>query len=103
MLEKNGLPRIRAELKALLYGAEPLDLRYNRFRSTIKGLGPSSITEIMCFIAPQKYGIWNDKPKNVLPLLDLQDALPNRVFESSIKGSDYVLCIEVLKERFMTS
>ena len=47
---------------------------------------------------PREYGIWNDKPKNVFPLLGMKDLLPERVFKYQLDGRDYVLCNEILKQ-----
>jgi hypothetical protein len=98
ILADNGIDKIRKALKLLLYGEEPLQERFDLFASSIKGLGTSSITEILSFVNPKEYGIWNDKPKNVLPLFGMKDILPNRVFKYQLDGKDYALCNEALKE-----
>lgn len=92
----NGLPKLRSELEELLYGNNPLDTRYDRFRRNIKGLGPSSITEILAFVLSDKCGLWTKSPKNVLPFLGMKTLLPDRVYKYSINGRDYVKCNEVL-------
>jgi hypothetical protein len=96
ILKDNGLPKIRKELRELLYGTDSIEKRFNRFRQNIKGLGPASITEILVFVFPSKYCLWNDKPKNVLPVLGMKNLLPDRVFKYSINGKDYVKCTKVL-------
>jgi hypothetical protein len=96
ILNDNGLPKIRTELIELLYGKDSLDKRFDRFKQNIKGLGPSSITEILVFVFPDKYCLWNEKPKNVLPLLGMENLLPDRVFKYSINGKDYVNCNNTL-------
>ena len=97
IITASGLPKIRLELKELLYGSDKLENRFDRFKNNIKGLGPASITEILVFVDPKKYCLWNDKPKNVLPILGMDSLLPERVFKYSIIGKDYVKCNEVLK------
>ena len=96
LLKDNGLDSIKREFEELLYGDGSIDKRFNRFKENIKGLGPSSITEILVFTFPDKYCLWNDKPKNVLPLLGMDKLLPDRVFKYSIDGGDYVKCNQVL-------
>ena len=96
VLNSNGLPRIKKELKALLYGDESIQKRFDNFLGGIKGLGPSSVTEILVFVLPGKYCLWNDKPKNVLPVLGIGDLLAERVYKYAINGNDYVKCNEVL-------
>ena len=97
ILKDNGLPKIKAELKELLYGSQPLDKRYDRFKMSIKGLGPSSITEILLFVSPTEYCLWNEKPINVLPFLKMKTLLPDRVYKYPIKGHEYGKCNQVLQ------
>jgi len=95
LLKDNTFQRLREELKELIHGTNPLEKRFDRFKGSIKGLGPSSITEILLFASPNEYCLWNDKPKNILPFLRL-NLLPERVYRYQIDGSDYVRCIAVL-------
>lgn len=96
VLNSNGLPRLKGEFKELLYGSEPIETRFDNFLSRIKGLGPSSVTEILVFVYPDKYCLWNDKPKNVLPFLGLKDLLPDKVYKYAINGKDYTKCNKAL-------
>ena len=96
VIARSGLANIREGLELLLYGEGPIARRYDKCRQLTKGLGSSSITEIMCFVHPDKYPIWNAKPKNVLPLLGMRTLLPDRVYKYQLKGSDYQRCIGVL-------
>jgi hypothetical protein len=96
VVTENGIERIRVELKSLIYGEGPVATRYDRFRANVKGLGPSSITEILVFVAPERYSLWNEKPKDVLPFLGMSDLLPERVYKYSISGEEYEKCNEVL-------
>ncbi len=98
ILGDNGIQKIRKSMKMLLYGNEPIKERFDLFSKNIKGLGTSSVTEILSFVHPTKYGIWNDKPKNVLPLLGMTDILPARVFKYQLTGKDYALCNETLRQ-----
>ena len=48
---------------------------------------------ILHFLFPEKYCLWNDKPKTVLPFLGL-DILPNRFFKYQIStGREYLQCV----------
>jgi hypothetical protein len=92
----NGLEKIKVELKNLLHGSEEISARYDRFRLNIKGFGPSSITEILHFVFPERYCLWNEKPKTVVPFLRLS-ILPERFFKYQIAtGSDYQQCINAM-------
>lgn len=96
LLKDNGLPKIREELKKLLYGMQPLSERFDSFRRNIKGLGPSSITEILTHVFPDKCSMWNVKPKTVLPFLKMKTLLPDKVYKYSITGKEYIKCNQIL-------
>ena len=49
-----------------------IEKRFDRFMKTVKGLGPASVTELLCFFNPKEYGIWNDKARKALELLGLR-------------------------------
>ena len=96
LLAPNGIEKIKKELKKLLYSNESLVERYNEFKSNIIGFGISSISEILHMVNPEKYCLWNDKPKTVLPALNL-DILPVRYFKYQIKtGEEYSECVQSL-------
>jgi len=96
VLRRATIERVRDELSLLLWGDAPIAQRYDRFRNVIKGMGPSSITEILCFVRAGDYPIWNEKPKNVLPLLGMRPLLPDKVYKYDISGDEYARCIVVL-------
>lgn len=83
----NGMDKIVDELENLLYGSESFDKRFDRFLREIKGLGPATITEILCLYDPNKYGIWNDKARKALKILQF-DALPLAKYK--ISGKEYI-------------
>lgn len=72
LIEDNGLDKIRVALHDLLYGTAPVESRWDTFRTTIKGLGPSSLSEILTFFDPQQYALVNLKPYEVLPRIGYQ-------------------------------
>ena len=96
--ENGGIKNLRNAFKELLYGSGSLRDRYNSFIGKIKRIGPSMLTEILTFTEPQKYCIWNEKPKAVLPFLGMDKFLPQRVFKYQIRGEEYEKCIEVLSK-----
>jgi len=66
-LKDNGLDKLRLSLETLLHGNEPIEKRRDEFRAPVKGLGPSSVSEILTFSDPQQYSLINLKPYEVLP------------------------------------
>ncbi len=98
ILEKTEFSEIKYRLKELLYGEGDFAERFDNFINIVKGLGGSSVTEILVFMLPDKFSLWNDKPKNVLPLFSIK-GLPERVFKYPLKsGKDYLACNTVMAE-----
>jgi len=71
LLKDNGLEKIRASLSTLLHGKDPVAPRWDEFKSSMKGLGPSSISEILTFSDPYTFALVNKKPYKVFPRLGL--------------------------------
>ncbi len=97
IIKPNGFGKIKTELGKLLYGTEDFPARYDKFRSNIKGFGPSSLTEILHFLFPDMYCIWNKPPKTVIPFLKI-DKLPQKFFKHNFtKGKEYLQIVCALK------
>ncbi len=69
LIKDNGLDKVRASLEELFYGDAALEKRWDAFRATVKGFGPSSLSEILTFHDAQSYALVNLKPYRVLPLI----------------------------------
>ena len=96
IINDNGLDKIKQELKNLLYGQESFEKRFERFVKNVKGLGPASITEILCFFNPKEYGIWNDKARKALKILGFENILLLKKYQ--ISGKEYLKFNEVAKD-----
>lgn len=94
IIENNGFNKIKKSLKEILYSKDPLETRFDNFK--VKGLGTSSLTEILVFVDPRKYCLWNDKPRKVLPHLGIDQISKKILNKSQITGNEYVKCNEVL-------
>jgi hypothetical protein len=79
----------------LLYGKAPFPQRYDHFSRSVRGLGPSGLTEILAFFNPQEYGIWNEKSRKALNILGLSNELPTRKYK--ITGQEYEKVNKALK------
>jgi hypothetical protein len=96
LIYPNGLVKIKTELEKLLYSSDDLVHKYDNFRSNITGFGTSLISEILHFVFPDKFCLWNEKPKTVLPFLRL-NILPEKFFRHQINtGEEYYQCIQAL-------
>ena len=78
VLSSVKIEELRSQLSELLWADKPLSQRYDRFRRAIKGMGPAQITEILSFVDPAKYGIWNRRSREALKILGLEKSFPLR-------------------------
>ena len=97
LLAPNTMEEIRTNLSKLLYDDDrDIAERYDEFKANVKGFGPSSLSEILHFVFPDNYCLWNDKPQTILPALKL-DVLPERFFKYQIStGKEYSECVKSL-------
>jgi len=99
LLAPNGLEKIRVYLKKLLYGEGDVISRYDEFIGNVKGFGTASLSEILHMVYPERFCLWNEVPKTVLPFLGLEGVLPKRFFNSQLSnGNEYLQCVQVLSE-----
>ena len=96
VFKSKDFPHLKSELRELLWGSQPLEERYDKFRSSVGGLGPSSSSELMAFARPMEYGLWNEPSRKGLKILGLDKILPTDKY--SISGKDYAKFNGVLKE-----
>jgi len=97
LLAPNGIEKIKQELKKLLWDDKQINIKFDEFRKNIKGFGASSLSEILNFVFPEKYCLWNDKPKTVLPFLKLH-ILPEEYLKYQISSGDqYLKCVSALQ------
>lgn len=86
LIEDNGLETIKEELKILLWSDKPIENRWDRFRKTIKGMGPAMISEILCKTHPHKYMLWNRRAQIGLDYLEVE-GLPR--YDYQLDGKKY--------------
>jgi hypothetical protein len=95
----SGVEKIIYELKRLLYGSDEFTDRYNTFIKNVKGIKISSLSEILNFIFPDKFCLWNNTSKNVLYFLGLDMLLPSNIMRKdnwSISGEEYSKCVQLV-------
>lgn len=86
IVENNGMPLLRKELKNLLYGEAPVARRWDEFRDKIKGIGPAAMSEILSKFAPDRFILWNSKAQTGFDLLEIENVPKNA---SLIDGKRY--------------
>jgi len=86
IIDDNGIDKIRIQFHSLLYGKDLFKERFDRFIKEIKGLGPSSLTEILCLFNSEKFSIWTDRTRKALSILKFNNLPLNKYY---ISGKEY--------------
>jgi len=99
LVKDNGLDKLKTAFINLLYSEQPIAKRWDDFRKSIKGLGPSSLSEILTLVFPDQYGIMNMKPLTVLPYLgSLTEKETKNISYGYTSGRDYERFMEALQK-----
>ena len=59
LIADNGFLALKKQLAELLYGAGPVEKRWDLFLKSVKGMGPATISELLAYADPQEYVIFN--------------------------------------------
>lgn len=59
LIADNGFSNVKKQLVDLLYGDSTIEKRWDSFLKNVKGLGPATISELLTYIDPQEYVIFN--------------------------------------------
>lgn len=86
IIDDNGIDKIRTQFYDLLYGKGLFKERFDKVIKEIKGLGPSSLTEILCLFNSEKFSIWTDRVRKALSILKFNN-LPLKKYH--ISGEEY--------------
>jgi len=95
LIEGHGFETVKKELAALVWGSSPIERRWDRFRSAIKGMGPAMMSEILCHTHPEEYMLWNRRAYVGLRYLGV-DELPR--YNYQLTGRRYRALCDTAKE-----
>jgi len=95
ILKDNGIEKIKGALTKLFFGPGDMAIKYDEFMKSVKGLGPASITEMLCYFDPKEYGVWNNMARKALKLLKIEDIVPTK--KGHISGLEYKRFNELCK------
>lgn len=95
LIEENGFETIKSELVELVWGDALIDERWDHFRSSIKGMGPAMMSEILCHSRPDEYMLWNRRAYVGLRYLGVDD-LPR--YNYQVTGKKYHALCDTAKE-----
>lgn len=59
LIADNGFENIKSHLAELLYGKKPIDQRWDYFLKNVKGMGPATISELLTYVNPNEYVLFN--------------------------------------------
>lgn len=59
LIADNGFDTLKNRLTELLYGAAPIEKRWNDFLKTVKGIGPATVSELLTYADPKEHVIFN--------------------------------------------
>ncbi|HFE32264.1 MAG TPA: hypothetical protein ENJ17_03015 [Gammaproteobacteria bacterium] len=94
LIEDNGFDHLRNELAELVWGDVPLQERWDRFRTGIKGMGPAMMSEILCYVHPEQCMLWNRRAYVGMRYLGVEN-LPR--YNYQLTGKRYVELSEEAK------
>ena len=91
----NGFENLKKSIAYLLYGNETIEVRWDTFKEKIKGFGPAMMSELLCYINPNEYMIWNTTALNAYKYLGIKN-LPKHNYQ--LTGKKYVELTNYSKE-----
>lgn len=73
LITDNGFETLKKHLADLLYGMEPIEKRWDSYLKSVKGMGPASISELLTYVDPNEYVIFNKTTILCFTYLDIPD------------------------------
>ena len=73
MIADNGFDALKKQLAELLYGTAQFEKRWNTFLKSVKGMGPSTISELLTYTNPNEYILFNKTTILCYSYLDVPD------------------------------
>lgn len=95
LISDNGFEHLKSNLTELLYGEAPVQDRWDSFLKTVKGLGPATISELLTYINPQEYVIFNRTTIQCFTYLGIPD-MPKYNYQCT--GKKFVEVCEIAKQ-----
>ena len=86
-IEDNGFDNLKKSIAELLYGNDLLENRWDIFKKQIKGFGPAMMSELLCYIYPDKCMIWNSTSMKAYNYLEIS-SVP--IYNYQLTGKRYV-------------
>lgn len=94
LIADNGFQKLKNEVADLVWGTDTIDKRWDRFRSSIKGMGPAMMSELLCHAHPEDFILWNRRAYVGLDHLGVE-GLPRHNYQ--LTGKKYLALCETAK------
>lgn len=86
LITDNSFEGLKQEVSKLLWDKDPIEKRWDQFRSKIKGIGPAMMSELLCHVHPDQFVLWNRRAYVGFNYLGV-DNLPK--YDYQINGKKY--------------
>lgn len=93
--DNKGFDKIKMQLAELLYDSIPIEKRWHNFLKSVKGIGPSTMSELLSYSNPDEYVVVNKTVVSCLAYLCIQD-MPRHNYQYT--GKKYVEICAIAKE-----
>ena len=95
LITDNGFDALKKQLAELLYGTTQFEKRWNTFLKSVKGMGPSMISELLTYTNPNEYILFNRTTILCYSYLDVPD-MPKYNYQYT--GKKFAEICEIAKE-----
>ena len=94
-IKDNGFDNLKKSIAYLLWGTDSIENRWDTFKEKIKGFGPAMMSELLCYINPNQYMIWNTTAANAYMCLGIND-VPRHNYQ--LTGKKYIELTQYSKD-----
>ncbi|CVI67154.1 hypothetical protein NDGK_00785 [Clostridiales bacterium CHKCI001] len=95
LIADNGFSVLKKQLVDLLYGTENIEIRWDSFLKTIKGLGAATMSELLTYSNPEEYAIFNKTTVLCYSYLEIPD-MPKYNYQYT--GKKYIEVCKISKD-----
>lgn len=95
LIEDNGFENIKNQLVELLYGDDEIETKWDTFLKNVKGLGSVTISELLTYVNPHEYVIFNKTTIMCYAYLDIPN-MPKYNYQYT--GKKYVEVCNIAKK-----
>lgn len=95
LIEDNGFDVLKKKIAELLYGSNTIETRWDTFRKEVKGFGPAMMSELLCYVHPDKCMLWNRTAVTAFQYLGI-DNVPTHNYQ--LTGKKYLELTNISKE-----